>query len=53
MGRGSLGSDVTAEGESPNRIPDKHPSSALSPKKKRKKKKKENPSMVNFSLMFH
>ena len=30
-GGGAWGSDVAAEGESPNRIPDEHPSSALSP----------------------
>ena len=31
QGGGTWGSDVAAEGESPNRIPDEHPSSALSP----------------------
>ena len=31
QGGGAWGSDVAAEGESPNRIPDEHPSSALSP----------------------
>lgn len=31
LGSPAWGSDVAAEGESPNRIPDEHPSSALSP----------------------